>query len=143
MVRTFIVILGVLLLLLQIQVWRQYGRVAELERRVETQREENSRLSARNDALDAEVADLKSGLDAVEERARSELGLIRDGEEFYLVVEPEDLDPADARALREFDAREQLRLDERQAHDAEDRERRAAENDAEQDAQLEDPPEDG
>lgn len=104
--RTIIVILVVLLVLLQIQVWRQYGRVAELERRVETQREENSQLAARNDALDAEVADLKSGLDAVEERARSELGLIREGEEFYLVVEPEDLDPEDARALREFDARQ-------------------------------------
>lgn len=135
--------LGVLLLLLQVQVWRQYGRVAELERRVETQREENSRLAARNDALDAEVTDLKSGLDAVEERARSELGLIRDGEEFYLVVEPEDLDPADARALREFDDREQRRLEERQARDAEGRERRAAEDDAEQDAQSEGPPEDG
>lgn len=98
-------ILVVLLVLLQIQVWRQYGRVAELERRVEAQREENRQLAARNDSLDAEVADLKSGLDAVEERARSELGLIREGEEFYLVVDPEDLDPEDARALREFGAR--------------------------------------
>jgi len=105
-VRTIIVILVVLLVLLQIQVWRQYGQVAELERRVEAQRQENRQLAARNDALDAEVADLKSGLDAVEERARSELGLIREGEEFYLVVEPEDLDPEDARALREFDARQ-------------------------------------
>lgn len=99
-------ILVVLLVLLQIQLWRQYGRVVELERRVETQRDENRRLAARNDALDAEVADLKSGLDAVEERARSELGLIREGEEFYLVVEPEDLDPEDARALRQFDTRQ-------------------------------------
>lgn len=104
--RTIIVILVVLLVVLQIQVWRQYGRVAELERRVETQRVENRQLAARNDALDAEVADLKSGLDAVEERARSELGLIREGEEFYLVVEPEDLDPEDARALREFEAQQ-------------------------------------
>lgn len=105
-VRTIIVILVALLLLLQIQVWRQYGRVAELERRVETQREENRHLATRNDALDAEVADLRSGLDAVEERARAELGLIREGEEFYLVVEPEDLDPEDARALSEFEARQ-------------------------------------
>ena len=104
--RTIIVILVVLLVMLQIQVWRQYGRVAELERRVETQRVENRQLAARNDALDAEVADLKSGLDAVEERARSELGLIREGEEFYLVVEPEDLDSEDARALREFEAQQ-------------------------------------
>jgi len=105
-VRTIIAILVALLVLLQIQVWRQYGRVAELERRVETQRDENRQLAARNDALDAEVADLKSGLDAVEERARAELGLIREGEEFYLVVEPEDLDPEDARALQEFEARQ-------------------------------------
>jgi len=105
-VRTIIAILVVLLVLLQIQVWRQYGRVAELEVRVETQRAENRQLGARNDALDAEVADLRSGLDAVEERARSELGLIREGEEFYLIVEPDDLDAEDARALREFEARE-------------------------------------
>lgn len=99
--RTIIVVLAVLLLVLQVQVWRQYGRVAELERRVEEQRAENSRLAARNEALAAEVTDLKSGLDAVEERARSELGLIREGEEFYLVVDPEDLDADSARALRE------------------------------------------
>ena len=141
--RTIIVVLVALLLLLQIQVWRQYGRVAELERRVEAQRDENRWLAARNDALDAEVADLKSGLDAVEERARSELGLIREGEEFYLVVEPEDLDPADARALREFDDREQLRLEDRRARDAEDRERDAAEDDAERRAQSQPAPDDG
>lgn len=105
--RTIIAILGILLVLLQIQVWRQYARVAELEQRVEAQRAENGRLAARNDALGAEVSDLKSGLDAVEERARSELGLIREGEEFYLVVEPEDLDPEDARALRELEEGEQ------------------------------------
>jgi len=106
-VRTIIAILGILLVLLQIQVWRQYARVAELEQRVEAQRAENGRLAARNDALGAEVSDLKSGLDAVEERARSELGLIREGEEFYLVIEPEDLDPEDARALRELEEGEQ------------------------------------
>lgn len=103
--RTIITILVVLLVLLQVQVWRQYGHVAELERRVEAQRDENRRIAARNDALEAEVADLNSGLDAVEERARSELGLIREGEEFYLIVEPEDLDPEDARMLREFEDR--------------------------------------
>lgn len=98
--RLVIVVLALLLVLLQIQVWRQYARVAELEQRVEAQREENGELAARNDALAAEVTDLKSGLEAVEERARAELGLIREGEEFFLVVEPEDLDPEDAEALR-------------------------------------------
>ena len=98
--RTIIVILVVLLVVLQVQVWRQYGRVAELEQRVESQRLENGDLAARNAALAAEVDDLQSGLEAVEERARAELGLIRDGEAFYLVVEPDDLDPEDAEALR-------------------------------------------
>jgi cell division protein FtsB len=98
--RTVLVVLAVLLVLLQIQVWRQYARVDELESRLQTQREQNGELAARNDALAAEVTDLKSGLAAVEERARAELGLIREGEAFYLVVEPEDLDPEDAEALR-------------------------------------------
>jgi cell division protein FtsB len=102
--RTIIVILGVLLVLLQIQVWRQFAYVAELEQRVEAQRDENRRLAERNNALGAEVRDLKSGLDAVEERARAELGLIRAGENFYMVVEPEDLNPDDARALEELRA---------------------------------------
>lgn len=102
--RIIIAVLAVLLILLQAQVWRQYGRVAELEQRVEAQREENGELAARNEALAAEVDDLRSGLAAVEERARAELGLIREGEEFFLVVEPEDLDPADAEALRRAEA---------------------------------------
>ena len=110
-VRTIIVILVVLLVLLQIQVWRQYANVAELEQRVEAQRDENRRLAERNDALGAEVRDLKSGLDAVEERARAELGLIRAGEKFYMVVEPEDLNPEDARALEESRASEARRLE--------------------------------
>ncbi len=133
--RTIITILVVLLLLLQIQVWRQYGRVAELERRVETQRTENRQLAARNDSLDAEVADLKSGLDAVEERARSELGLIREGEEFYLVVEPEDLDPEDARALRDFEAQRDL--------DATSGESQAPVDQTSGDAESQNPDEDG
>jgi len=99
-VRTIIVVLIVLLVVLQVQVWRQYGRVAELEQRVETQRKENGDLAARNAALAAEVDDLQSGLEAVEERARAELGLIREGESFFLVVEPGDLDPEDAAALQ-------------------------------------------
>ena len=109
--RTIIVILGVLLVLLQIQVWRQFAYVAELEQRVEAQRDENRRLAERNNALGAEVRDLKSGLDAVEERARAELGLIRAGEHFYMVVEPEDLNPDDVRALEELRASEARRLE--------------------------------
>jgi cell division protein FtsB len=55
----------------------------------QAQSEENVALKARNDALEAEVRDLKEGLDAVEERARQELGMTREGETFFQVVEPE------------------------------------------------------
>ena len=55
---------------------------------VTAQRAENARLQQRNDALSAEVEDLKSGEAAVEERARSELGMVKPGETFYRVVEP-------------------------------------------------------
>jgi cell division protein FtsB len=55
---------------------------------VATQRQENARLQHRNDALSAEVEDLKSGEAAIEDRARSELGMIKPGETFYRVVEP-------------------------------------------------------
>src|SRR6478736_6444997 len=59
-----------------------------LRQSVEQQRAENQRLQQRNDALSAEVEDLKSGEAAVEERARSELGMVKPGETFYRVVEP-------------------------------------------------------
>ncbi|MFN4148359.1 MAG: cell division protein FtsB, partial [Rhodocyclaceae bacterium] len=57
-------------------------RVWELERQLAAQREINQQLEARNAALEAEVRDLKSGLEAIEERARYELGLIKEGEVF-------------------------------------------------------------
>lgn len=102
--RVMIVILIGLLLLLQVELWRQYGQIGELGRQVEAQLEQNEGLRERNDALAAEVADLKSGLDAVEERARAELGLVRDGERFYLVVDPEDLPDGQSEALRRLEA---------------------------------------
>ena len=64
------------------------GEARELDLRVSDQRAENARLQQRNDALSAEVEDLKSGEAAVEDRARSELGMIKPGETFYRVVEP-------------------------------------------------------
>lgn len=64
------------------------GEVEALEERVSAQRQENARLQQRNDALSAEVEDLKSGEAAIEDRARSELGMIKPGETFYRVVEP-------------------------------------------------------
>src|SRR5690242_17847721 len=59
-----------------------------LRQDVTLQRAENKKLQERNDALSAEVEDLKSGEAAVEERARSELGMVKPGETFYRVVEP-------------------------------------------------------
>ena len=50
---------------------------------------EVERLQERNSSLDAEVKDLKKGLDAIEERARSEMGMIKEGEVYYQVIKPE------------------------------------------------------
>jgi succinyl-diaminopimelate desuccinylase len=102
--RIIIIILVILLIALQLEVWHQHGRVGELQQRVEEQRQNNQELAARNAALEAEVVDLRSGLDAVEERARAELGLIRDGEEFFLVVDPDDLSPEDLEVLQRLRA---------------------------------------
>lgn len=87
--RVLLVILVVLLALLQYRLWLGTGGYADirnLEQRVQVQEQENDALLTRNDELRAEVEDLRERLDAVEERARSELGLIREGEEFYQVV---------------------------------------------------------
>ncbi len=81
---------------LQAKFWWGDGGLREaraLEARVEEQRRENARLQQRNDALSAEVEDLKSGEAAVEDRARSELGMVRPGEVFYRVVEPAPAGP--------------------------------------------------
>ncbi|MBU1192020.1 MAG: cell division protein FtsB [Gammaproteobacteria bacterium] len=90
--RWLIVILIALLLGLQYKLWVGDGSLAEvwhLHTAVGEQRLDNEQLAERNAALEAEVNDLKQGLDAVEERARSELGMIKDDEVFYQLVEPE------------------------------------------------------
>ncbi|MEO7251542.1 MAG: cell division protein FtsB [Arenimonas sp.] len=92
-----ILALLVLLLALQSKLWFGEGgwsKARELQHTVSEQRRENERLQQRNDALSAEVQDLKSGETAVEERARSELGMIKPGETFYRVVEPHQLSAA-------------------------------------------------
>jgi cell division protein FtsB len=79
----------VVVLLLQYRLWLSGDGVHELARlstAVEKQTEENSELAARNQQLVAEVADLKAGMAAIEERARSELGMIGRNETFYQVV---------------------------------------------------------
>ncbi len=87
--RILIAILLLVLAALQFKFWFGDGGVSDisaLEARVAAQEAENRELEERNDALRAEVEDLSERLDAVEERARSELGLIREGEEFFQVV---------------------------------------------------------
>ena len=90
--RLLIGLLLVLLLFLQYRLWVGEGSLAEvinLKREIEEQARELVVLRERNRALQAEVEDLRSGLEAVEERARSELGLVKQGEVFYQVIEPE------------------------------------------------------
>jgi len=88
--RWVILLLVVLLLALQYRIWVGEGSFAEvwdLYQQVELQREENQRLRERNQALEAEVKDLKQGLGAIEERAREELGMIKEDETFYQIIE--------------------------------------------------------
>ncbi|MCW5622521.1 MAG: cell division protein FtsB [Burkholderiales bacterium] len=89
--RTLAIALVVLIAAVQTPLWFGKGgwlRVWELRRDLESAQADNARLRARNAALDAEVRDLKTGYEAVEERARSELGMIKQDEVFFQVVEP-------------------------------------------------------
>lgn len=88
--RWLLLVLAVLLAWLQYRFWfgaGNSGEVMMLEAQVEHQKRDNAGLQQRNDALAAEVKDLKDGEAAIEERARSELGMIKPGEKFYRVVE--------------------------------------------------------
>lgn len=85
-----LLVLALLFGWLQYRLWLSdgsWGEVGALENQVAHQKRENQGLQERNNALAAEVEDLKSGEEAVEERARSELGMIKPGEKFYRVVE--------------------------------------------------------
>lgn len=80
-----------LIALLQYPLWFGSGGVLaywRLHQEVQAQAAENARLQERNLTLQAEVVNLKSGLDAIEERARDELGMVRKNETFVRVVEP-------------------------------------------------------
>jgi len=90
-VKLLTIALGLLLVAIQYPLWIGKGgwtRVWELDRQLVAQRAANTQAKARNDALDAEVRDLKEGSEAIEERARMELGMIRRDEVFYQVVTP-------------------------------------------------------
>ncbi|MET0026856.1 MAG: cell division protein FtsB [Candidatus Thiodiazotropha sp.] len=94
--RIVIALLLVLLLFLQYRLWVGEGSLAEvsnLKVEIEALQQELVGLRKRNRALQAEVEDLRSGKAAIEERARSELGMIKEGETFYQVVTPDEAKP--------------------------------------------------
>lgn len=85
------IVLGALIVLIQYPLWLGKGgwlKVWEADRQVAAQTEQNDALQSRNDALAAEVSDLKQGIEAVEERARQDLGFVKTDEVFFQVVEP-------------------------------------------------------
>jgi len=88
--RWLLFALVVLLGVLQYRLWFAEGSLAEqhrLEMQIEEQKRINSELQARNAVLEREVLELQSGNKGVEQRAREELGLVREGETFYQIVE--------------------------------------------------------
>lgn len=88
--RALTLIFVILIASLQYPLWLGKGswlRVWDLNRQISAQKEANATLKARNDTLDAEVRDLKQGYAAIEERARSELGMVKQDEVFYQVLQ--------------------------------------------------------
>ncbi len=86
---------------LQYPMWLGKGgwlQVRELDRQLAVQRDGNAALKARNEALDAEVRDLKNGFEAIEERARAELGMVKQDEVFFQLQQaaPQAVPPAAA-----------------------------------------------
>jgi cell division protein FtsB len=94
--RLLFIVLALLTVITQYPLWWGKGgwlRVHELQSKVVSQQETNDALVARNNALQAEVQDLKSGTAAIEERARAELGMIREGEVFVQILAPNEQEP--------------------------------------------------
>jgi len=88
--KKLLILLVILLVFLQYSLWFGDGSLQEvwrLHKDVEQQRQENAVLRERNEALEAEVLDLQQGLEAIEEHAREDLGMIKKGETFYQIVE--------------------------------------------------------
>ena len=89
--KVLVAILIILFVYLQYKLWVLDGNIKEmwtLEERIEILVEENSELQSRNNALQAEVENLKTGQDVVEEKARRDLGLVGKDETFFQIVEP-------------------------------------------------------
>lgn len=103
--KLVLVALLLVLLLLQVRLWSGAGSLADidrLEREIARQQADNAVLQERNAAQRQEVEDLKNGLDSIEERARSELGLIRKGETFILIVDEARSNQAERPPVSDF-----------------------------------------
>jgi len=80
-----------LLVMMQVNIWLTkdgYSRVAEIKELIQDQQKENNVMVSRNSQLKEEIKDLKDGYSAIEEKAREDIGMIKEGEEFYLLTEP-------------------------------------------------------
>jgi cell division protein FtsB len=76
--------------MIQFDIWFKddgFSRVKELEQMIDSQTEENQKLKLRNEQLEQEIEELKTGTESIEEKARTDFGMIKEGEEFYLIVE--------------------------------------------------------
>ncbi|MAA63546.1 MAG: cell division protein FtsB [Alteromonadaceae bacterium] len=84
-------VMAVFIVVLQVRLWigeGSFAQVWQLQQKIGVQQAENAKLANRNERLYAEVRNLRSGQGAIEERARMNMGLIREDETFFLVVEP-------------------------------------------------------
>ena len=91
--KPVMIFLVIVLVILQYRLWISHDGLPSfirLHHAVETQRLENTELEERNEVLQAEVKDLKSGMEALEERARSELGMVKPGETFFQIIDTPD-----------------------------------------------------
>tara|TARA_B100000953_G_C17983672_1_gene409846 strand:- start:819 stop:1088 length:270 start_codon:yes stop_codon:yes gene_type:complete len=87
--RLVTIVLIILFLLLQVDIWIKkdgYKRKVELAEMIEIQTEANKEMTIRNNQLQQEIIDLKNGTETIEEKARTEMGMIKEGEEFYLIA---------------------------------------------------------
>tara|TARA_R110002167_G_scaffold3623_3_gene17601 strand:+ start:3841 stop:4149 length:309 start_codon:yes stop_codon:yes gene_type:complete len=88
--KVLVSVLVLLFLILQFNLWvgeGSFSQLRDLDAQVQGQEVENLSLVERNQELEGEVVDLKEGQDAIEERARSEFGMVKEGETLYIIVD--------------------------------------------------------
>ena len=76
---------------MQVNIWLTkdgYSRIVEIKGLIQGQQKENDEMASRNSQLKEEIKDLNDGFSAIEEKAREDIGMIKEGEEFYLITEP-------------------------------------------------------